>query len=331
MISLDRLLDGLSVTVDTVVFTERRGQPSSDRARGVHLTVHILAAGVAIFEMVGGAVIRVEPTSITVLPARSRPRANGDPTARGGVRRNGPTEAEKAAGSKDLMSASGRLRASYLGSVALFDQLREPLVEPLRKGDPLGRSFRELLEEIAAQRPGRRAMMEAVLQRSLILLLRRCCGGAGGVTWMAAMEDPGISRAVSAMRDQPEHAFTLQGLAEVAGMSRSVFAMRFSESLARPPMEFLKEVRLDRAAELLTRTDLPVKAIAARVGYSSRSSFTRAFLATHHVGPSAFRLDERDASAAGTRSSRSKHGKDRRKRERRRSDARRGSRRLRSR
>ena len=324
MISLDRLLEGLSVTVDTVVFSDLRSEPPSDRARAGHVTVHFRAAGVAILEMVGGAVIRFEPSCVSVLPARSRSRANGDPTPRRGVRRNGPTEAQKAAGQKDLMFASGRLRARYLGSVGLFDQLREPLVEPLRKGDPLARSFRELFKEIATQRPGRRAMMEALLQRSLILLLRRCCGGEGGVTWMAAREDPGISRAVSAMRDQPEHAFTLQGLAEVAGMSRSVFAARFSESIALPPMEFLKEVRLDRAAELLTRTDLPVKAIAARVGYSSRSSFTRAFQASHHVGPAAFRLDERDGSPAGTLLSPFEHGKDRRKGERRTSDASRG-------
>ena len=80
------------------------------------------------------------------------------------------------------------------------------------------------------------------------------------------MEDVGLSRALATMRDHPERTFTIQGLAEVAGMSRSVFAARFSESLDRPPMEFLKEVRLGRAAEVLARTDLPVKAIASPGG-----------------------------------------------------------------
>jgi AraC family transcriptional regulator, activator of mtrCDE len=72
-----------------------------------------------------------------------------------------------------------------------------------------------------------------------------------------------------------------------------VFAARFAESLERSPMDFLKDVRLTRAAELLARTDMPVKAVAARVGYSSRSSFTRAFLTSHHIGPTAFRLEGR--------------------------------------
>jgi transcriptional regulator GlxA family with amidase domain len=59
--------------------------------------------------------------------------------------------------------------------------------------------------------------------------------------------------------------------------------------VGQPPIEFLKTLRLDRAAHLLARTDLPVKRIAARAGYSSRSSFTRAFLARYGLGPARFR------------------------------------------
>jgi len=54
-------------------------------------------------------------------------------------------------------------------------------------------------------------------------------------------------------------------------------------------MEFLKALRLGRAAELLTRTDLPVKTVASEVGYSSRSSFTRAFVARYGCAPARFR------------------------------------------
>lgn len=63
-----------------------------------------------------------------------------------------------------------------------------------------------------------------------------------------------------------------------------------STALGQSPIEFLKSLRLARAAQLLTHTDLPVKSVAARVGYSSRSSFTRAFVAHHRAGPTAFRI-----------------------------------------
>src|SRR5258708_20934862 len=91
------------------------------------------------------------------------------------------------------------------------------------------------------------------------------------------------------MQDRPEQRFTLPRLAEVAGMSRTVFAARFAEAWSQSPIEFLKGLRLARAAQLLTRTDLPVKAVAGRVGYASRSAFTRAFVACHGIGPLAFR------------------------------------------
>jgi AraC-like DNA-binding protein len=64
-------------------------------------------------------------------------------------------------------------------------------------------------------------------------------------------------------------------------------------------MEFLARVRLARAAQLLAATELPVKMVAGRVGYLSRSSFTRAFLARHGVGPRAYRA----AGRAGDRQS----------------------------
>src|ERR1043165_381863 len=81
-------------------------------------------------------------------------------------------------------------------------------------------------------------------------------------------------------------------------MSRSVFAARFTSVRGEPPMEFLKALRLGRAAELLTRTDLPVKTVASEVGYSSRSSFTRAFVARYGCAPARFRSRSGAAASA---------------------------------
>ena len=54
-------------------------------------------------------------------------------------------------------------------------------------------------------------------------------------------------------------------------------------------MDFLKEVRLRRAAHLLRATDLPVKTVAARVGFASRSYFSRAFKAFTGHDPAGYR------------------------------------------
>ena len=104
---------------------------------------------------------------------------------------------------------------------------------------------------------------------------------------LESLEDAGLGRALSAMHEQPQHCFSLPELAELAGTSRSVFAVRFAHAIGQSPIEFLKALRLARAAALLARTDLPVKGVAARVGYASRSSFGRAFC--HGLPPAVFR------------------------------------------
>ena len=56
-------------------------------------------------------------------------------------------------------------------------------------------------------------------------------------------------------------------------------------------MDFLKEIRLRRAANYLSTTDLPVKAVAGRVGFASRSYFSRAFKALHGIDPAGYRAE----------------------------------------
>ena len=87
-------------------------------------------------------------------------------------------------------------------------------------------------------------------------------------------------------------------------MSRSAFADHFTSAFGQSPIEFLKQVRLYRAARLLEATNLPIKAVAKSVGYESRSYFSRAFRAVYGVDPTEYRADQAGQAAAplGTRS-----------------------------
>jgi AraC family transcriptional regulator, activator of mtrCDE len=302
-ISLERLLDGLDVTFEPLVVpTPRDGWLAS--GNDAPSSVCDPLGGCAILEVAGGATVRLTRHSVQVVPPRSHspgftaaaPRLL---SARARAERAW-TPTPSAASDGDILVVRGRIRATFQGSTGLFDHLREPLVECLAADDPLQRTFQELVEEIVGQRPGYRAMAEALVRRCLILLLRRLGErDQEQLRWLAPLEDSRLGRAVAAMQDRPEHSFTLPALAEVAGMSRSVFAARFADALGQSPIEFLKTLRLARATRLLLATDLPVKGVATRVGYSSRSSFTRAFVACHGVGPTAFRAAAREPVHAG--------------------------------
>ena len=115
------------------------------------------------------------------------------------------------------------------------------------------------------------------------------CRSLPAKTWVTTLGKPALERALTAMLDTPEAPHTLQSLAETAGMSRAAFAEQFKQSFDRTAMDFLKEIRLRRGAQLLTGTDLPVKLIAARIGFDSRSYFSRAFKAFAGKDPATYR------------------------------------------
>lgn len=72
-------------------------------------------------------------------------------------------------------------------------------------------------------------------------------------------------------------------------MSRSAFARDFKATLGVAPMEFVTRTRLNLARRLLASTVRPVEAVAADVGFSSRSHFSRVFRDQYGTDPSTFR------------------------------------------
>ena len=80
------------------------------------------------------------------------------------------------------------------------------------------------------------------------------------------------------MHGRPDARWTLDGLAQEVGLSRSVFAERFAALVGLPAMQYLAHWRLQRAAWLMEVRDLGIAQAAAEVGYkSSKSAFNRAF------------------------------------------------------
>ncbi|MFF1695012.1 helix-turn-helix domain-containing protein [Streptomyces sp. NPDC058257] len=82
---------------------------------------------------------------------------------------------------------------------------------------------------------------------------------------------------------------TLGGLAEHAGLSGRTLARRFTEQLGTSPGQWLLGRRLDAARALLEQTDLPVEAVAARVGLASAVNLRRRFRARLGTTPGAYR------------------------------------------
>ena len=97
------------------------------------------------------------------------------------------------------------------------------------------------------------------------------------VGWLYAMSDPQIRSAMLSMQEKPAHPWTVQLLAQHAGMSRSVFAEKFKKRVGESPMEYLTRWRMLLAGDRLTGSEDAVLSIAMEFGYDSESAFGKAF------------------------------------------------------
>ena len=146
---------------------------------------------------------------------------------------------------------------------------------------------------------GRRALTEemggksSVKRMSEIVFIEILRNGIARTPRMDAMlagfRDRQISRAVLAIHQTPEIAWTVDSLASEAGMSRSGFAERFREFLGVGPITYLTEWRLQKALSLLGETQQSIQEIANSTGYQSAAAFTRAFAAKFGAAPRDFR------------------------------------------
>ena len=110
-----------------------------------------------------------------------------------------------------------------------------PIVHLQKESDKaaLRWSMERMMQELREPQPGGFLVAQHLAHMMLVQALRLHLaeGLKGGVGWLFALADKQMSAAINAMHDDPAHRWTLQELAERAGMSRSSFALKFKETV----------------------------------------------------------------------------------------------------
>ena len=134
-------------------------------------------------------------------------------------------------------------------------------------------------EELRNPQPGGSLIAQQLAYMMLVQALRLhlADGAKSGVGWLFALADKQMGAAIACMHDTPGDPWTLQTLAERVGMSRSVFAQKFKETVGATPMEYLARWRMMLAGERLKQPGESIATIAASLGYESESAFGKAF------------------------------------------------------
>jgi len=108
------------------------------------------------------------------------------------------------------------------------------------------------------------------------------------LTWLHALNDPRLAHAIDHILDDPGALHSVESLADVACMSRSAFSKHFHDAFSRSPMALVNHVRLERPAKMLNTGQASIEQIANRVGFSSRSHFSRAFKKHTGISPASY-------------------------------------------
>lgn len=133
------------------------------------------------------------------------------------------------------------------------------------------------LLELDHDYPGRSTALRDLARLLFLNVLRNRIGQGLSEHFLAALGDPHIGRALTAIHVDFCRNLSLEVLAQYAGMSRSSFSDKFRELVGTTPAKYLTNWRMQEAVMLLETTDLSVEQIAEACGYSSHVAFRKAF------------------------------------------------------
>jgi len=101
-------------------------------------------------------------------------------------------------------------------------------------------------------------------------------GPAGPSLWHTVGQSHDLNHTIGFIRDHLDQPLSIDDLAQQAGMSRPVFDRRFRRATSYAPLQFIKSLRLNAAATLITRGS-DITTAASKVGYASPAQFSRDF------------------------------------------------------
>lgn len=189
-------------------------------------------------------------------------------------------------GAPNMRILIGRLAFASPDSTLVFALL--PCLLHIRGQSRLTALVQMIRNEAQNQRPARDIILERLLQVLLIEALRSDAAALETPGLLRGLADRQLAGAIRLMHEDPARSWTVEELAKVATLSRSVFFDRFQKQTGMAPMEYLQSWRMALAKDMLRRRDGGIKTIAQRVGYGSASAFSVAFSRFVGMAPSQY-------------------------------------------
>lgn len=287
----EEVLDTLEISAEPFALCELQGSCRMGLDRDAGATMHYVIEGQGALAVSGFGQFPLSPGTVVFVPAGRAhsliaqpdevPMSAGVTCEAAALRLAHLLGQDQAAGR--MLVVCGRITMGIRGTNGLVDLLADPIAVSADNNLALQDAVGGLLRELSVPAPGGRAMLRALLTQCAIAMLRQW---PEALQFQPLLSDPRLARALQSMLDNPGAPHSVESLADAAGMSRTRFAVRFAEAAGTTPARLLRDLRLTRAASLLAQGDMGVERVALRMGFASRSAFTRAFTERFGQSPS---------------------------------------------
>jgi LacI family transcriptional regulator len=104
-----------------------------------------------------------------------------------------------------------------------------------------------------------------------------------------ATTDEDLARTLQFIKKHACQGITVEDVSQQIGIGRRTLERRFKEAVGKGIDEQIRKVRIDRAAELINKSDLTISEIAERSGFANLYYFSSAFKKYHGISPKQYR------------------------------------------
>jgi AraC-like DNA-binding protein len=129
-------------------------------------------------------------------------------------------------------------------------------------------------------------MSEAIFAQAIRSYVESDAASAQG---LEGFSDRNLCRALDSFHKAPNREWTVEGLAQAAGMSRTSFAVSFQKKMGMTPMQYATTWRMEIAKKQLALRGSSLTDAAESAGYASDSAFARVFKKETGMTPAGFR------------------------------------------
>lgn len=156
--------------------------------------------------------------------------------------------------------------------------------------DDLRILFKWFMDESENPQAGSDFILETLTTQIVVTLLRRAKGNSPSLEHKRIHSArPNIKRTIEFLMDSYQGKYSLQDLANIANLSPYHFIRIFKNETGKTPYEYLMDIKLEKACNLLRKSNLSITEICFLCGFNSPNHFSTVFKRVLGVSPSQYR------------------------------------------